>query len=67
MTQVVHCDTCGRKVGTREDLNMTLRKGCQVEIIITCAECLKPKSDYDAGKVLFEDIFGGLFGKGCNK
>ena len=45
MTRVVKCEICGRKVGTREDLEMTLRKGCQVEIIITCAECLRPKSE----------------------
>jgi hypothetical protein len=45
MTRVVKCEICGRKVGTREDLVMTLRKGCQVEIIITCAECLRQKSE----------------------
>ena len=55
MTRVVKCDTCGRKVGTREDLNMTLRKDCQVEIIITCPECLKPKPE--AENVDIEDIF----------
>ena len=64
MTRVVKCEICGRKVGTREDLVMTLRKGCRVEILITCAECLRPKPDYDAGKAEFEDIFGGLFGRG---
>ena len=55
MTRVVKCEICGRKVGTMEDLNMTLRKGCQVEIIITCAECLKPKPE--AENVDIEDIF----------
>ena len=43
MTRVVTCDTCGRKVGTREDLILHIRKGCEVEILVTCAECLKPK------------------------
>jgi sporulation protein YlmC with PRC-barrel domain len=43
MIRVVHCDSCGRKVGTREDLTLNIKKGCQVEIIITCANCLRPK------------------------
>ena len=64
MTRVVTCDTCGRKVGTREDLILHIRKGCEVEILVTCAECLKPKPDFDGGNVLFDDIFGGLFGRG---
>lgn len=55
MTRVVKCDTCGRKVGTREDLVMTLRKGCRVEILITCAECLRPKPE--AENIDIEDIF----------
>jgi sporulation protein YlmC with PRC-barrel domain len=43
MTQIVRCEVCNRKVGTREDLTLNIKKGCQVDIIITCANCLRPK------------------------
>ena len=43
MTQVIRCHLCDRKVGTREELILHIRKGCEVEILITCAQCLKPK------------------------
>jgi sporulation protein YlmC with PRC-barrel domain len=65
MIRVVHCDSCGRKVGTREDLTLNIKKGCQVDIIITCANCLRPEpkpkpwTDEDA-----MNFFGGLFGRG---
>ena len=64
MTRVVTCDTCGRKVGTREDLELKIKKGCQVEIIITCANCLRPKETPRYDTTEFDNIFNGLFGRG---
>lgn len=64
MTKVVTCDTCGRKVGTREDLTLNIKKGCRVDIIITCANCLRPKETPRYDPKEFDNIFNGLFGRG---
>lgn len=55
MTRVVTCDSCGRKVGTREDLTLNIKKGCQVEIIITCANCLKLKPESKPKPPIMDD------------
>lgn len=64
--KLVTCDTCGKRLGAREELVMKIRKGSRVEIIVTCAECLKPPErtadDFD-----IEALFGSLGIKGCNK
>jgi sporulation protein YlmC with PRC-barrel domain len=62
MTKVVHCDSCGRKVGTREDLTLNIKKGCRVEIIITCANCLKPYEKPVGGKDFNLDDLFNIFG-----
>jgi sporulation protein YlmC with PRC-barrel domain len=64
MIRVVHCDSCGRKVGTREDLTLNIKKGCQVDIIITCANCLRSKETPRYDPKEFDNIFNGLFGRG---
>ena len=64
MTRVVKCEICGRKVGTREDLTLNIKKGCQVEIIITCANCLRPRETPCYDEKEFDNIFNGLFGRG---
>lgn len=64
MTQVIRCHLCDRKVGTREELILHIRKGCEVEILVTCAECLKPKETPRYDTTEFDNIFNRLFGRG---
>ena len=41
----LYCNSCQKYVGERTEMVMKLLKGTRIEIICTCSECAKPKTD----------------------